>query len=136
MEERHMESASQTASLSKKMLWTGIIISALPSILFIVTGVFPFINPAAAQAGTAHMGYPASVGVVISVLEIGCVILYMIPQTSVLGAVLLTGYLGGATASHIRIGEPPLLPLVVAAFVWLGIYLREPRLRAVLPLRK
>jgi len=131
-----MESASQSAPVSKKMLWAGIIISALPTILFFVTGVFPFINPAAAQAGTAHMGYPASAGIVISILEIGCAIIYAIPRTSVLGAILLTGYLGGATASHIRIGEPPVAPLVVAALIWLGIYLREPRLRAVLPVRK
>jgi DoxX-like family len=131
-----MESATQTGPVSKKMLWAGVIISALPAILFFVTGVFPFINPAAAAEGTAHMGYPAHLGVVISILEIGCAIIYVIPRTSVLGAVLLTGYLGGATASHIRIGEPPVLPLVVAALVWLGIYLREPRLRSVLPLRK
>jgi hypothetical protein len=82
------------------------------------------------------MGYPPSANLLIPILEAICAVLYMIPQTSVLGAVLLTGYLGGATASHIRIGEAPIVPLVVAAFVWLGIYLREPRLRAVLPLRK
>jgi uncharacterized protein YjeT (DUF2065 family) len=131
-----MESGTQTAAVSKKTLWTGIILSALPSILFIFTGIFPFINPAAAQQGTAHMGYQAHHSVLIAVLEIGCAIIYMIPRTSVLGAILLTGYLGGATASHIRIGEPPVAPLVVAAFVWLGIYLREPRLRALLPVRK
>jgi uncharacterized membrane protein YphA (DoxX/SURF4 family) len=131
-----MESGTQAAPASKKMRWTGIILSALPAILFIVSGIFPFINPAAAAEGTAHLGYPASVSVVISVLEIGCALLYIIPRTSVLGAILLTGYLGGATASHIRIFEPPIAPLVVAVFVWLGIYLREPRLRAVLPLRK
>src|SRR5205823_5209500 len=85
-EEVSMESATQAAPVSKKMLWAGIIISALPSILFIVSGVFPFINPAAAQAGMAHMGYPASAGIVIAVLEIGCAIIYMIPQTAVLGA--------------------------------------------------
>jgi len=131
-----MESGTQAAPVSNKMLWTGRIISALPAILFLVTGVFPFINPAAAQAGMAHLGYPESRGALISLLEIGCAIIYIIPRTSVLGAVLLTGYLGGATASHIRIFEPPIMPLVVAVFVWLGIYLREPRLRAVLPLRK
>ena len=131
-----MESATQAAPVSKGMRRAGIIISALVSILFLMGPAFVFINPAAAAKGTEHMGYPPSANLLIPILEIVCAILYMIPQTSVLGAVLLTGYLGGATASHIRIGEPPIAPLVVAAFVWLGIYLREPRLRTLLPLRK
>ena len=131
-----MGSVAQVPAISKGRLWAGIIISALPSILFVVTGLFPFIDPAKAAEGTAHMGYPVHLGTVISILEIGCAIIYMVPQTSVLGAILLTGYLGGATASHIRIGEPPVMPLVVAALVWLGIYLREPRLQSVLPVRK
>ena len=131
-----MESATQAAPVSKGVRWAGIIISALVSILFLMGPAFVFINPAAAAKGTEHMGYPPSANLLIPILEIVCAILYIIPQTSVLGAVLLTGYLGGATASHIRIGEPPIAPLVVAAFVWLAIYLREPRLRALLPLRK
>jgi hypothetical protein len=131
-----VEPATQTAPVSKGMRWTGIILSALPILIFFFAAAFPFMNPAAAAQGNAHMGYPASAGLLVSILAAGCAILYAIPRTSVLGAVLLTGYLGGATASHIRIGEPPILPLVVAAFVWLGIYLREPRLRAVLPVRK
>jgi len=131
-----MESATQSAPVSKGVRRAGIIISALVSILFLMGPAFIFLNPAAAAKGTEHMGYPPSANLLIPILEIICAVLYMIPQTSVLGAVLLTGYLGGATASHIRIGEAPIPPLVVAAFVWLGIYLREPRLRAVLPLRK
>jgi hypothetical protein len=131
-----MESATQAAPVSKGMRWTGIILSALPIVILFLAVAFPFINPAAAAQGNAHMGYPANTGVLISVLAAGCAILYAIPRTSVLGAVLITGYLGGATASHIRIGEAPIAPLVVAAFVWLGIYLREPRLRALLPVRK
>ena len=131
-----MESATQTAPVSKGARRAGIVISALVSILFLMGPAFIFFNPAAAAKGTEHMGYPPSANLLIPILEILCAILYMIPRTSVLGAVLLTGYLGGATASHIRIGEPPVAPLVVAAFVWLGIYLREPRLRALLPLRK
>ena len=131
-----MESATQTAPVSKGMRWAGIIFTGLAGLVFLMAAAFPFINPAAAAQGNAHMGYPASSGLLISILAAGCAILYIIPRTSVLGAVLLTGYLGGATASHIRIGEPPIAPLVVAAFVWLGIYLREPRLRALLPIRK
>jgi hypothetical protein len=71
-------------------------------------------------------------------LQLGCILLYVIPQTSVLGAVLLTGYLGGAIATYVRIGEPypPLVPLTTALLAWLGIFLREERLRALLPLRR
>lgn len=129
------KSATQTAP-SKKVLWTGTILSALPSALFILTGLYPFMNRAAVEPGMIHLGYAPSLAVVISTLELGCAIIYMIPRTSVLGAVLLTGYLGGATAAHIRIGESPAMPLIVAALVWLGIYLREPRLRELLPIRR
>jgi|SRR4051812_41648173 hypothetical protein len=131
-----MESGTQTPPVSKGMHWTGIIFTVLSALILFFAAAFPFINPAAAAQGNAHMGYPASTGLLITILATICTILYLIPRTSVLGAVLLTGYLGGATASHIRIGEAPIPPLVVAAFVWLGIYLREPRLRAVLPVRK
>jgi len=122
--------------VSKKMLWTGRVISALPAILFIVGGLFAIINPASMAQGMEHLGYPAHLARTIGALEIICGVLYLIPRTAVLGAILLTGYLGGATASHVRIGEPPIMPLVVAAFVWLGIYLREHRLHAITPLRK
>jgi hypothetical protein len=128
-------SPTQTAP-SKKVLWAGIILSALPCVLFILTGLYLFINRAAVEPGMIHLGYAPTLAVVISGLELGCAIIYMIPRTSVLGAVLLTGYLGGATASHIRIEESPAMPLIVAALVWLGIYLREPRLRELLPTRR
>jgi hypothetical protein len=132
---------SQTQSVaypspSKKVVWTGVILSALPSALFVLTGLYPFINRAATEPGMLHLGYPPHLVLVICTLEIACAIIYMIPRTSVLGAVLVTGYLGGATASHIRIGESPAMPLIVAALVWLGIYLREPRLHALLPIRR
>ena len=131
-----MESTTQTPPVSKGIRWAGIIFTGLAGLVFFMAAAFPFINPAAAAQGNAHMGYPANTGVLISVLAAVSAIIYLVPRTSVLGAVLLTGYLGGATASHIRIGEAPIPPLVVAGIVWLGIYLREPRLRALLPLRK
>ena len=74
----------------------------------------------------------------IASLQLGAIVLYGIPRTSVLGAVILTGYLGGAIASYVRIGDfyPPLVPLTTAMLAWLGIYLRDERLRALLPLRR
>jgi hypothetical protein len=92
-----------------------------------------------AVEGTVALGYPADSVQWIGVAELVCLALYLVPRTSVLGALLLTGYLGGATATHVRIGSPwlthILFPSYVALFVWGGLYLREPRLRELLPLR-
>ena len=86
-----------------------------------------------------QLGYPLELAITIGVIELVCVVLYAIPQTSVLGAVLLTGLFGGAIATHLRVGNPlpshTLFSLYLAAFVWGGLYLREPRLRALLPVR-
>ena len=90
-------------------------------------------------AGTAELGYPEGSVLVIGILEAACVAAYVVPPTSVLGALLLTGYLGGAIATHLRLGNPlfshVLFPVYVALFVWGGLFLREARLRALLPLR-
>ena len=81
---------------------------------------------AAVQCGDEGLG----------ILEVACTVIYLIPRTAVLGAILLTGYLGGATATHVRIGEPWFMPVLLGVVVWLGIYLRDPRLRALIPLRR
>jgi hypothetical protein len=89
--------------------------------------------------GFAKLGYPPNLPVPIGILLLVCVVIYMIPQTSVLGAIFLTGYLGGAVATHVRVGDPlfshVLFPTYVAALIWGGLYLREDRLRALVPLR-
>ncbi len=92
-------------------------------------------NPQAAE-GMVKTGWPAGSGNTILSLMLGSLTLYLIPQTAVLGAVLLTGYLGGAVATHMRIGEAPTAAIIVAGLAWGGLYLREPRLWALLPLRK
>jgi hypothetical protein len=90
--------------------------------------------------GTAELGYPLSTVFGIGLVLLVCVIAYAVPRTSVLGAVLLTGYLGGAIATHVRVGNPlfshVLFPIYVAALIWGGLYLREPAVRALLPLRR
>jgi hypothetical protein len=131
-----MQSATQVAPTSKPMLWAGRVLSALPVLVFVFTGMFGLLNPAAALQGFAHYGYPDSAMLRITIVEIACVVVYVIPRTSVLGAILLTGYLGGATATHLRVGEPPFLPIVVGVVVWAGLFLRDGRLRALIPLRK
>ena len=92
-----------------------------------------------AVEGTIALGYPADSVQVIGVIELVCLVLYLVPRTSVLGGLLLTGYLGGAIASHVRISNPlvthTLFPLYVAIVLWGGLYLREKRLRALVPLR-
>ena len=118
------------------MLWTGRIISALPVLLMVFFGAFGVLKPAAFAPGFAHYGYPDGALVPICIVEIICAIIYAIPQTSVLGAILLTGYLGGATNTHVRAGEPFYIPIIVGVLVWLGLFLRDHRLRALVPLRK
>ena len=130
-----MQSDIQTAPFSKKMLWAGYIISVLPVLLLLVSGVMKLVKPTSVVEGFVRLGYPESLALGIGVVELACVVVYMIPQTSVLGAILLTGYLGGATATHVRIGEPFFMPIVLGVLIWGGLFLRDDRLRALLPLR-
>ena len=93
-------------------------------------------KPAAVVQGFAHFGYPESLALCIGILELACAVLYVIPRTSVLGAILLTGYLGGETATHVRIGEALfIIPVILGVLVWGGLFLRDDRLRALIPLR-
>jgi DoxX-like family len=128
--------AAETVRGSKAMLWTGRILSGLIVAFMAFGAATGFTKPDMVQQGFEHMGYPYSLHTVFAILMIGCTLIYAIPQTSVLGAILLTGYFGGATATHLRIGEPPYFPIVIAVLAWIGIYLRDERLRALVPLRK
>ena len=131
-----MQSATQTAPVSKKKLWAGRIISALPVLLLLLSGVMKLMKPAPVVQGFAQFGYPESLILKIGILEIFCTVVYMIPRTSVLGAILMTGYLGGATATNVRVGDPSsFIPVLVGVLVWAGLYLRDDRLRALIPLR-
>jgi|HubBroStandDraft_1064217.scaffolds.fasta_scaffold02400_2 hypothetical protein len=124
----------RNAPVSRK-IWAGRILSALPVLLMLFTGTFALLKPAVALQGFVHYGYPDGALLRIIVLEIACAILYAIPRTSVLGAILMTGYLGGATATHVRVGEPFFLPIIVGVVVWAGLLLRDERLRALIPWR-
>lgn len=131
-----MPSDTHAAPVSKKMLWAGWIMSALPALLLLMSGVMKLMRPAPALEGFVHLGYPESLAVGIGIVELTCVALYVIPRSAVLGAILLTGYLGGATATHLRIGEPFYMPVLLGVLVWGGLFLRDERLRALLPLRR
>ncbi len=126
---------AQTAPVSKKMLWAGRVMSALPVLMLLFSGVTKLMKPAPVVEGFAHLGYPESLALGLGIVELACAVVYVIPRTSVLGAILMTGYLGGATATHLRIGEPFFTPIVLGLLVWGGLYLRDDRLRALLPLR-
>jgi hypothetical protein len=121
---------------SKKMLWTGRIISALVILFLVADSVGKVMKFAPYMEGTVRVGYPASLVVPLGIVLLICTVVYAIPITSVLGAILLTGYLGGATATHVRIGQPFWFPVIVGVLLWAALFLREERLRALIPLRK
>ena len=131
-----MLSDTHTAPVSKKMLWAGYSISALPILMLLFSGVMKLVKPASVVEGFVRLGYPESLALGIGIVELACAALYVIPRTSVLGAILLTGYLGGATATHLRIGEPFFAPVLLGVMVWGGIFFRDTRLRTLIPLRK
>lgn len=131
-----MDTDSAIHTISSRRLWVGRGLSALPALLFLFSATLKLMAPPSVLEGFQRLGYPASFILGLGILELGCTILYLIPKTSILGAVLLTGYLGGATATHLRVGEPFIAPVIVGVLVWGGLYLREKRLAPLLPLRK
>ncbi|HTN52662.1 MAG TPA: DoxX family protein [Anaeromyxobacter sp.] len=121
----------------RKTLWVGRVVSALPILMMLLSGVLKLAGGPQMAKDWASFGYPPSTLVPIGVTEIACAILYLIPRTSVLGAVLVTGYLGGAVATHVRVSQLVFpAPALLGVLAWLGLFLRDPRLRALLPLRR
>jgi hypothetical protein len=139
MSENLHSGLTQTSPVSKGRLWTGRIISALPALFLVMDGVMKLMKPDFVVKATVQLGYPENVIFPLGIVVLVCVILYVIPRTAVLGAILLTGYLGGAVATHARVGDPlfshTLFPIYFAILLWGGLYLREERLRALIPLR-
>ena len=130
------QSATRTATTSKKMLWTGRVISAIPVLLMVFSAVMKLIKAAPVVQGMPRYGYPESQIVIIGVLELLSCIIYLIPSTAVLGAILMTGYLGGATATNFRIGDPSyIMTFLLGVFVWGGLFFRDARVRALIPVR-
>jgi hypothetical protein len=120
----------------KSVLWIGRVLSGLVFVLLVFSGVMKVAGShEVLENFTGKFGYPASAVSVIGAIEIAVVLLYAIPRTQVLGAILVTGYLGGAVATHARLGDPMLIgPLLLGVFAWGGLYLRSTRLRSLLPL--
>ena len=120
---------------SRTAFWVGWVLSVLPALLLLFSASMKFMQPPAVAEMFAHLGWPERSVLPLGILELTCALLLLIPRTAVLGAILLTGYLGGATVTHVRVGEPFFLPVVFGVLVWLGIFLRDGRLRALVPLR-
>jgi len=123
-----------TASISNKALWTGRVMSTLPVLMLVMSGVMKIAQTAEVVKGFAD--WPAGSAVPLGILELACTVVYVVPRTAVLGAILLTGYLGGATAVSVRLGAPFILPVSFGVLVWGGLYLRDPRLRSLIPFRR
>jgi hypothetical protein len=122
---------------NKILTWTGWVISGLVVLMMTFSAIMKFMNPPeVAEQLKKKFEYPPELTLVLGIVEISCVILYAIPQTSVLGAVLLTGYLGGAVATHVRVNDNFVFPAIGGVLVWLGLFLRDPRVRALLPIRR
>jgi hypothetical protein len=137
MTETFVQAAVPTEKVSSSTFKrVGIVISALPVIALLMSSVIKLShNEGFVKTFTGELGWPLSVLTGVGILELVCVVLYAIPRTAVLGAVLLTGYLGGAISAHVRTHQPFVIPLVLGVLVWVGLYLREPRLRALGPIR-
>lgn len=129
-----MQSTTPPAPVSKTALWAGRIMSALPVLMLLFSGVMKFIPSPQLDEGFKHLEMPVSMAFGLGVLELACTVVYLIPRTAVLGAILLTGYLGGAILTHLRVGDVYGMQVVFGVLLWGGLYLRDPRLRALIPL--
>jgi len=133
-----IQSHEQTrVSVSKKRIWAGRILSFLPALFLILDAVMKLIKPAFVVDATVKLGYPEHVIVGLGVVLLACTLIYLIPRTAILGAILLTGYLGGAVATHVRAGQgwfEILFPVVLGVLLWTGLALRDDRARTLLRL--
>jgi DoxX-like family len=134
-----MTSPAHPVTVTKKWLVAGYLLTALVALFLTFDTVIKVLRLAPAVQGTTALGYPADTVLWIGMIELVCLALYLVPRTAVLGAILLTGHLGGAIATHVRVGSPllshTLFPIYVALLLWGGLYLREPRLRELVPFR-
>jgi len=114
--------------------------STLPALFLFVDAVGKLVKPAPVVEGTVQLGYPESVLLGLGIVLLACTVLYVFPRTAILGAILLTGYLGGAVATHVRVGSPLfshiLFPVYLGVLIWGGLYLRDERVRALIPMRR
>jgi len=121
---------------SGKVVWVGWALSILAALLFLFSAFMKFKGGPDMDQAMTHLGLPNSMVLPLGILELTCVVIYLIPPTSVLGAIRLAGYVGGTIVTCWRVGDPFYINIVLGLVVWLGIYLREPRLKELIPLRR
>jgi DoxX-like family len=121
---------------SKKLMWTGRVITILIGLMFVFSAVLKLLGLQQVKDEMTRLGFPERLVLPLGILELTCVVIYLIPQTALVGAILLTGYLGGAICTHWRIGDPFYSPIIMGILVWVGLYLREDGLRLLMPLRR
>lgn len=137
MAQQQLQVGPAAAAPSRKAIWTGWILGAIPVLLMAMSSVMKLSRSPQLLESWRQFGYPEGTLIAIAVAELACAVLYAVPRTAVLGAILVTGYLGGATATHVRVGQTAFVaPVVLGMLAWAGLFLREPRLRALLPLRR
>ena len=132
---QNMQTDTRSPQSTKTMYWAGWVLSAIPILMLTASAAFKFIMTDEAVKGFHDLGWPDSLALALGITELTCTVIYAIPQTAVLGAILLTGYMGGAIATHVRIGEQFVVQALLGVAVWLGLYLRDSRIRALIPLR-
>ena len=126
-----------SSPVSKTTLWIGRVMSALPVLLVLFGSVMKLMKTASVVEGFTRAGVPERLIIPVGIIELVCVIVYVIPQTAVLGAILMTGLLGGATLTTLRVGDPTYpMPVVLGMLAWGGLFLRDTRLRELIPIRK
>lgn len=119
----------------KSLTIAGWILTALLALMLLFSATMKFVNPPdMSKQFVEHLGYPAKLALPIGVVEVLCLAVFLFPRTAMLGAILLTGYLGGATATHLRVGDPFIAPVIVGMAVWLALSLRDPRIRGLIPI--
>ena len=139
MSATHTIGISTAISESKARIWTGRVLAALVALFLLFDGIMKVIKERHVLQSAAQLGYSTESMVAIGTLLLACTLVYVIPRTAVLGALLLTGYLGGAVATQVRVGNPVLeciFPVIFGVLVWAGLFLREPRLSTLIPMRK
>jgi hypothetical protein len=128
-------SSTRNSKPVTRAVWAGRIISAVPVLFLLFDSSIKLMNIAPVTESFIRLGYRSSIAVAIGLLELACLIVYIVPRTSILGAIILTGYLGGAVATHVRVGDPlfshSLFPVYVGLFLWIGLLLRNENLKTV-----
>jgi MFS family permease len=131
-----MDKTEAVMASSRKAVWVGWALSGLVALMFVFSAFLKIKGGPEMDKGMEHLGLPASMVMPLAILELTCLAIYLIPPTAVLGAILLAGYVGGTIVTHWRSGDPFIVNIILGLVLWLAIYLREPRLKELIPIRR